>query len=50
MQGNGTMTTYDGIEYVGQWYDDKMHGQGTMTYPDGRKYVGQFENNEFISE
>ena len=44
INGKGTYTFNNGINYVGEWKHDKMNGQGTITYPDGKKYVGEFKN------
>ena len=40
----GTYTWPDGIKYVGEFRDGKIHGQGTTTLPNGWKYVGEYKD------
>jgi hypothetical protein len=40
--GQGTLTSSDGDEYVGQWLEGNPSGEGTMTFANGEKYVGQW--------
>jgi hypothetical protein len=44
--GQGTMTSPEGIKYEGEWKDGKKHGQGTFTSHDGRKYVGEYKQGK----
>jgi hypothetical protein len=43
----GIYADAEGIEYVGEWRDNKMHGQGAYTYANGTQYVGEFKDNNF---
>ena len=42
----GTFTTNDGMEYVGEWKDNKQHGQGIETSADGDNYIGEFKDGK----
>ena len=35
----------DGIKYVSEFKDGRVHGQGTRTFPNGEKYEGEWEND-----
>ena len=50
INGKGTYTFNNGINYVGEWKHDKMNGQGTITYPDGKKYVGEFKDGNITGQ
>jgi len=41
---SGYVQFHGGVEYHGEFKNDKMHGQGTHTHPNGNKYVGEFVN------
>ncbi len=34
---------YNGIKYVGEYQNGKIHGHGILTYPNGEKYEGEFK-------
>ena len=40
MQGFGKLSWPDGVEYVGQFSNDKFQGQGQYKFDDGKIYVG----------
>jgi len=42
--GQGTLTSPDGIKYIGEFKDGKPHGQGTTIFPDGEKYFGEYKD------
>ena len=41
--GRGTLTLFDGSNYVGEFKEGKKHGQGTFTWSNGQKYIGGFK-------
>jgi len=36
----------NGLKYVGEFKDDKVHGQGTYTHASGAKYVGEYKDGK----
>ena len=45
----GTLTSPNGVKYVGEFLNGKYHGQGTSTFPDGRPaQAGIWENDKFV--
>ena len=42
----GTVTSSDGIKYVGEWKGGKATGHGTLTLADGEQYIGEWENGK----
>ncbi|KAM8739943.1 MORN repeat-containing protein 2 isoform 1-T1 [Acanthopagrus schlegelii] len=45
--GVGKHTSPDGVTYIGEWHDDKMHGRGTLKHPSGALYEGEFKDNMY---
>jgi hypothetical protein len=45
--GQGTLTSPDGKEYVGEFKNGKYNGQGTLTFPDKSKYVGEYKDGKY---
>jgi hypothetical protein len=46
--GHGAKAWVDGISYVGEWREGKMHGQGRYVLFDGSVMEGRFEDDEFV--
>ena len=44
MNGQGTYTSANGNEYIGEYKDAQANGQGTMTFANGDKYVGEWKD------
>jgi hypothetical protein len=40
MDGIGILSWEDGVEYVGQFQNDKFHGNGQYKWKDGKTYIG----------
>jgi hypothetical protein len=43
--GIGKMKYNDGLQYDGEWFEDKKHGKGACIYSDGSKYTGDWVND-----
>ena len=50
MSGYGTFVYGDGVEYSGDWQNDKPHGEGILTLGDGTKYRLVWNMGEKVSE
>ena len=48
--GQGTLTSPDGIKYIGEFKDGKPHGQGTYTFTSGSKYTGELKDGLWIGQ
>ena len=46
--GHGTKDWGDGLRYVGEFVDGRMHGEGSYTLEDGYVMEGRFEHDEFV--
>lgn len=46
MQEIGTLTTFIGEKYEGDWDNDDKNGQGTYYYIEGAKYHGEWKNGK----
>ena len=44
----GTFAFANGLKYVGEWKDGKMHGKGTVTDGSGKSTSGRYENNKKV--
>ena len=44
--GQGTLTSPNGLMYVGEFKNGKGHGQGTFTSPDGIQYHGEWKDGK----
>lgn len=49
-EGYGTYTFSNGLEYEGQWEDDKMNGAGKLQYLNIISYKGSFNDGFFQGE
>ena len=50
VNGQGTLTSADGSQYVGEFRDELPDGKGTFTFADGNKYVGEFRDGEWVEK
>jgi hypothetical protein len=48
MNGQGTLTSPDCTEYVGEFRDGQMTGVGKTTYPDGKAKDGLWKDDKFL--
>ena len=42
----GNYSHPEGMKYIGEYQDDKMHGRGTYTFSNGDKFVGEYKDNK----